>query len=130
MTVREDFTTQVREAIADVHDPCCREKGISVVEMGLLRSAHRAHDGGVRVELLLTSGWCPFAATVLTAVRDKVAALPGVTSAEVEVSGTSRGRRIACRPGPGGCSASCPTPSRCPTPAPTRTTAWRPSHDR
>jgi metal-sulfur cluster biosynthetic enzyme len=85
MMVGEDFTTQVREAIADVHDPCCREKGISVVEMGLLRSAHRADDGGVRVELLLTSGWCPFAATVLTAVRDKVAALPGVTSAEVEV---------------------------------------------
>src|SRR3712207_8154352 len=38
--------------------PCCREKGISVVDMGLLRSV-AVHDGHARVELLLTSGWCP-----------------------------------------------------------------------
>jgi metal-sulfur cluster biosynthetic enzyme len=75
----------VREVLTDVHDPCCREKGISVVEMGLLRSASRSADGGVRVELLLTSGWCPFAGRVLTDVRDRVASLPGVTSADVEV---------------------------------------------
>ncbi|MGZ4611720.1 MAG: metal-sulfur cluster assembly factor [Kineosporiaceae bacterium] len=82
---REDYTEQVRDVLTDVHDPCCREKGISVVEMGLLRSATRSGDGDVRVELLLTSGWCPFAATVLSDVRDRVAALPGVTSADVEI---------------------------------------------
>ena len=29
-------------ALSGVYDPCCREKGISVVDMGLLRSVERA----------------------------------------------------------------------------------------
>ena len=72
------------DALSDVYDPCCREKAISVVDMGLVRSVQAA-AGHVRVELLLTSGWCPFAARVLTDVQDRMAAQPGVTSAEVEV---------------------------------------------
>ena len=73
-----------REALSGVYDPCCREKGISVVDMGLVRSA-RVDDGHVRVELLLTSGWCPFAATVLTQVRDRMLEQAGVIDAEVEI---------------------------------------------
>ena len=71
-------------ALSGVYDPCCREKGISVVDMGLLRSVD-VHDGHVRVELLLTSGWCPFAARVLTDVEDAIRADPGVDSCEVEI---------------------------------------------
>jgi metal-sulfur cluster biosynthetic enzyme len=74
----------VRDALGDVYDPCCREKGISVVDMGLVRSVH-VDGGSARVELLLTSGWCPFAATVLTQVRDRILEQPGVTDAEVEI---------------------------------------------
>lgn len=72
------------DALADVYDPCCREKGISVVDMGLVRSV-RADGDHVRVELLLTSGWCPFAARVLTEVEDRIAAVPGVGAVEVEI---------------------------------------------
>jgi metal-sulfur cluster biosynthetic enzyme len=72
------------EALADVYDPCCREKGISVVDMGLLRSI-TVTGGHARVELLLTSGWCPFAARVLDEVSEAVAAQPGVESCEVEI---------------------------------------------
>jgi metal-sulfur cluster biosynthetic enzyme len=71
-------------ALSEVYDPCCREKGISVVDMGLLRSVTVA-DRHARVELLLTSGWCPFAARVLTDVEEAVLAQPGVDSCEVEV---------------------------------------------
>jgi metal-sulfur cluster biosynthetic enzyme len=71
-------------ALSEVFDPCCREKGISVVDMGLLRSIV-VHDGHARVELLLTSGWCPFAARVLTDVEEAVRAHPGVDSCEVEI---------------------------------------------
>jgi metal-sulfur cluster biosynthetic enzyme len=79
-----DVPQRFIDALADVYDPCCREKGISVVDMGLL---HRVSvtDGHARVELLLTSGWCPFAARVLTDVRERVEALPEVDTAEVEV---------------------------------------------
>jgi metal-sulfur cluster biosynthetic enzyme len=71
-------------ALADVYDPCCREKGISVVDMGLLRSV-AVTDGHARVELLLTSGWCPFASRVLSEVEEAVAGQPGIDTAEVEI---------------------------------------------
>ena len=71
-------------ALADVYDPCCREKGISVVDMGLLRSV-TVTEGHARVELLLTSGWCPFATRVLADVEDAIRARPGVDSCEVEI---------------------------------------------
>jgi metal-sulfur cluster biosynthetic enzyme len=72
------------EALGEVYDPCCREKGISVVDMGLIHSV-RVDDRHARVELLLTSGWCPFAARVLDEVRERVEALAGIDHAEVEV---------------------------------------------
>lgn len=79
-----DIPQRFADALAGVYDPCCREKGISVIDMGLL---HRVSvtEGHARVELLLTSGWCPFAARVLTEVRECVEALPDVENAEVEV---------------------------------------------
>ena len=73
-----------RLALSEVFDPCCREKGISVVDMGLLRSVV-VSDRHARVELLLTSGWCPFATRVLTDVEQAVRAHPGVESCEVEI---------------------------------------------
>lgn len=74
----------VRDVLSDVYDPCCRDKGISVVDMGLL---HRAEidDGAATVELMLTSGWCPFAASVLGDIETAVRTLPGVQTASVEL---------------------------------------------
>ncbi|MDN5930844.1 MAG: metal-sulfur cluster assembly factor [Pseudonocardia sp.] len=72
------------DALSDVYDPCCREKGISVVDMGLIKSVDVA-GGHARVELVLTSGWCPFASRVLTDVQEAIAAQPGVTTAEVDI---------------------------------------------
>lgn len=73
-----------QDALSEVYDPCCREKGISVLDMGLVRSVRQA-GGQVRVELLLTSGWCPFAARVLTEVQQRIEAQPGVDRAEVDI---------------------------------------------
>ena len=74
------------DALSEVYDPCCREKGISVVEMGLVKAVRAGDDGRVRVELMLTSGWCPFAARLLTDVRDRIAAQRGVEPDAVEVA--------------------------------------------
>jgi metal-sulfur cluster biosynthetic enzyme len=71
-------------ALSGVYDPCCREKGISVVDMGLLRAV-TVDDRHARVELLLTSGWCPFAARVLTDVEAAITAEPEVDSCEVGI---------------------------------------------
>jgi len=71
-------------ALSQVFDPCCREKGISVVDMGLLRSVE-VSGRHAHVQLLLTSGWCPFAARVLTDVADAITAQPQVDTCEVEI---------------------------------------------
>ncbi len=71
-------------ALRDVYDPCCAEQGVSVVDMGLIRSA-TVRGGTARVELLLTSGWCPFAARVVDDVRRRVESLPHVEQADVAV---------------------------------------------
>jgi metal-sulfur cluster biosynthetic enzyme len=71
-------------ALEAVYDPCCRDKGISVVDMGLLHRGRIEH-GVARVELTLTSGWCPFASRVLTDVETALRALPGITDASVEI---------------------------------------------
>lgn len=72
------------DALRGVFDPCCEEKGISVVDMGLVRDV--VVDGDrARVELVLTSGWCPFAARLVTEVQQRVESLPEVARAEVEV---------------------------------------------
>ena len=34
----DDVPDEYLDALRDVYDPCCREKGISVVDMGLVRS--------------------------------------------------------------------------------------------
>jgi metal-sulfur cluster biosynthetic enzyme len=73
------------EALADVYDPCCREKGISVVDMGLLRSVTLS-GSHARVELMLTSGWCPFATRLLTEIEDALAARPGVDTCQVDLT--------------------------------------------
>ena len=79
-----DVSAAVVEALRSVYDPCCREQGISVVDMGLIDSVRFA-DGEARLELVLTSGWCPFAVELLTAVRERVEALPEVEGAAVEI---------------------------------------------
>jgi metal-sulfur cluster biosynthetic enzyme len=79
-----DPRTAVMEALRSVYDPCCQEKGLSVVDMGLVRSV--AVDGDqARVELLLTTGWCPFAANLVGMISERIEALPGLTGADVEV---------------------------------------------
>jgi metal-sulfur cluster biosynthetic enzyme len=80
-----EIDAAVLDALRHVYDPCCAEKGVSVVDMGLIRSAS-LHDGSARVELILTTGWCPFAARVIDDVRERVADLPGVEHADVTVS--------------------------------------------
>jgi metal-sulfur cluster biosynthetic enzyme len=55
-------TAAVMEALASVYDPCCQEKGLSVVDMGLVR----------RVDLV-------------GQISERVAALPGMAGSTVEV---------------------------------------------
>lgn len=79
-----DTADTVVAALREVYDPCCAERGISVVDMGLIRGV--VVDGEqARVELILTSGWCPFVSDLLGAISARLASLPDLGGAEVEV---------------------------------------------
>jgi metal-sulfur cluster biosynthetic enzyme len=72
------------DALRGVHDPCCAERGISIVDMGLVEDVHV--DGAhVRVGLVLTTGWCPFVASMSSTIPEHLQRLPGVETAEVAV---------------------------------------------
>jgi metal-sulfur cluster biosynthetic enzyme len=79
-----DRTEAITEALRAVADPCCEERGINVVDMGLV--AEVVVDGDrARVDLLLTSGWCPFQVDLLANVAAAVEAVEDVRSAEVRI---------------------------------------------
>ena len=75
---------EVISALDNCFDPCCQERRISVVDMGLIESIEIL-DNKVRVEMVLTTGWCPFASRLLGMVEEEVGALPGVEAVDVEV---------------------------------------------
>ena len=77
-----------REAVIRVldscYDPCCRDRKISVVDMGLIESI-TIRGRKVRIEMVLTTGWCPFASRLLEMIEEEVGGLAKVDNVEVEV---------------------------------------------
>lgn len=80
MTTTEDIV----HALRSVADPCCRERGISVIDMGLLHDVS-LEAGEARIDILLTSGWCPFQVDLVETITDAVEALPDVEAADVRI---------------------------------------------
>jgi metal-sulfur cluster biosynthetic enzyme len=72
------------DALRDVYDPCCADRGINIVDMGVVEDVRR--DGThVEVDLVLTTGWCPFVATMSSAIPDRLTQLDGVQTVDVRV---------------------------------------------
>ena len=47
------------DALRDVYDPCCQDRGVSIIDMGIVEDV-RHEAGHVEVDLIPTTGWCPF----------------------------------------------------------------------
>ena len=75
---------EVMGALERCYDPCCREREISVVDMGLIESIEIA-GRNVDIKMVLTTGWCPFAARLLEMIETAVGELEGVDEVDVEV---------------------------------------------
>ena len=77
---------QVLEVLQTCYDPCCKERSVSVVELGLIQDVKVAENGhDVRIELLLTSGWCPFSTHLLQMIDQHVGAIEGVGEVDTEI---------------------------------------------
>ena len=72
------------DALRDVYDPCCADRGISIVDMGVVEDV-RLDGSHVDVDLVLTTGWCPFVASMSSAIPDRLKRLDGVESVDVKV---------------------------------------------
>ena len=72
------------EALGDVYDPCCADRGISIVDMGVVDDVH-VEGSHVRVDLLPTTGWCPFIVTMSEAIPRRLRRLDGVQTVDVNV---------------------------------------------
>jgi metal-sulfur cluster biosynthetic enzyme len=74
----------VWDALREVYDPCCADRGISIVDMGVVEDV-RVDGSHVAVDLVLTTGWCPFVAAMSSAIPDRLRALDGVATIDVQV---------------------------------------------
>jgi FeS assembly SUF system protein len=77
-----DVRPLVLDALSTVFDP---EIPVNIREMGLIYDVLVDKDGRVGVRMTLTAPACPAAQSLPVEVRDKAAAVPGVTDAKVEI---------------------------------------------
>lgn len=73
---------QVIEAIQTCYDP---EIPVNIYELGLIYDVQVDPSGAVAIRMTLTSPSCPSAEQLPVEVEEKVRAIPGVTSAKVDV---------------------------------------------
>lgn len=74
----------VYDALGRCYDPCCRERKISVVDMGLIEDV-RIDGRRVEIDMVLTTGWCPSVGTFDRMMGDEVGRLDGVDDVAVRV---------------------------------------------
>jgi len=73
---------EVIEHLRSVYDP---EIPVNIYDMGLIYDIDVSPMGVVEIQMTLTSPGCPVAGTLPPEVREKAAAVPGVTEAKVEL---------------------------------------------
>jgi FeS assembly SUF system protein len=79
---KEAIESDVVEALRTVFDP---EIPVNIYELGLIYNVDVRDDRSVEVRLTLTSPMCPVAGSLPPEVEAKVAEIPGVTAASVEL---------------------------------------------
>jgi len=79
---KQAIEADVVEALKTVYDP---EIPVDIYELGLIYHIDVRDDRSVEVRLTLTSPMCPVAGSLPPEVEAKVAQVPGVTSAAVDL---------------------------------------------
>lgn len=84
----------VNAALATVIDP---EIHRPITDLDMVDSVSVAADGAVKITVLLTITGCPMANTIEADVRDRVAAIEGVTSVDLTMSSMNDEQRAALK---------------------------------
>lgn len=75
---------QIKEVLATVYDP--ELKPANILDLGLVYEIITKEGGIAKVVMTLTAPGCPVAGDIIDEVQRKVAAIPGVTEALVELT--------------------------------------------
>ncbi|MCS6940066.1 MAG: metal-sulfur cluster assembly factor [Roseiflexaceae bacterium] len=67
------------------YDPCCKERQVSVVDMGLIEQV-RVSGRQVDIDIILTTGWCPFSLHLLQMMEEEVKGIQGVEAVNVQIT--------------------------------------------
>ena len=79
---RSDLEAQVIEKLRTIHDP---EIPVNIYDLGLIYDIETDDDKKVKIVMTLTAPNCPVADTLPNEIRDKVAALEGVTDVDINL---------------------------------------------
>lgn len=80
---RLNIAPAIREALETVYDP---EIPVNICELGLVYEIITKEDGTAKVVMTLTAPGCPVAGQIMDEVQQKVAGVPGVKQALVELT--------------------------------------------
>jgi FeS assembly SUF system protein len=73
---------QVVEALRTCFDP---EIPVNIYELGLIYDVKASSEGGVAIQMTLTSPHCPAVQSLPAEIEDKVRAVPGVTDVKIDL---------------------------------------------
>ncbi|MFQ3632991.1 metal-sulfur cluster assembly factor [Roseiflexus sp.] len=76
---------EVMAVLQRCYDPCCKERQVSVVDMGLIEQV-RVSGRQVDIDIILTTGWCPFSLHLLQMMEEEVGHLQGVEAVNVQIT--------------------------------------------
>lgn len=79
---KQELEEKIIQALKTCYDP---EIPVDIFELGLIYEIRIDNDANVKVNMTLTSPMCPVAGTLPPEVQGKVAAVPGVNSAKVDL---------------------------------------------
>lgn len=79
---REEIEAAIVEQLKTVYDP---EIPVDIYELGLIYAIEVSDEGDVDIRMTLTSPMCPVAGSLPPEVEAKIALVPGVRTARVEV---------------------------------------------
>lgn len=80
---RDELREKIVAALRKVHDP---EIPVNIYDLGLIYKLDVGEQGEVAVQMTLTSPACPVAGQMPGQVEEAIKAVPGVTSAKVELT--------------------------------------------
>lgn len=79
---QKEWEQKIIKALRKVFDP---EIPVNLYDLGLIYAIDIAPSNDVKIRMTLTAPGCPVAGSLVTQVRENVAAVPGVSSVQVEL---------------------------------------------